>query len=179
MTTTDIPAPTTKGERHHYAIKRATEACEALETFQLARLADCGTPASTTEGADALDTARGVAVDVAVWELDNVDPDEAALICAGDGADDLADLTSDSVWEGVDGSAVLIYTARKREAFHELDGWQEDTGDFGPPQDLDEAAAWALFGILRRAADAVVDEFATAYTDAIAEYAELDDEDDQ
>lgn len=179
MTTTTIPAPTTKGERHHYAIKRATEACESLDAFQIARLAGCGTPGSGTEGADALDTARLIATEAAEWQLDGVDPDEAALICSGDGADDLADLTDESVWEGVDSSAVLIYTGRKRDAFHELDGWQEDTGDFGAPRDLDEAATWALFGILRRAAAAVVGEFAEAYTDAIAEYAELDDEDDQ
>lgn len=179
MTITDIPAPTTKGERHHYAIKRATEACEELDAFQIARLASCGTPGPGTEGADALDTARSIAVEAAEWELDGVDPDEAALICSGDGADTLAELTDESVWEGVDSSAVLIYTGRKRDAFHELDGWSEDIGDFGAPSDLDEAATWALFGILRRAAAAVVDEFAEAYTNAVAEFPELDDEDSQ
>lgn len=179
MTTTDIPAPTTKGERHHYAIKRAIEACESLETFQIARLADCGTPGPGTEGVFALDTARSIAVEAAEWELDNIDPDEAALICSGDGADTLAELAENAIWERVDGTSVLIFTADTRNAFHDLNGWLEDTGDFGTPRDLDEAAAWALFGILRRAAAAVVDEFAEAYVDAVAEFPDLDDEDGQ
>lgn len=180
MTTTSaIPAPTTKGERHHYAIKRATEACEALDAFQIARLADCGTPGPGTEGADALDTARLIAAEAAEWQLDDVDPDEATVICSGDGADTLADLTDDSVWEGLDGCAVLIYTLRKRNAFHDLDGWSEDVEDFGPPSDLDEAATWALFSILRRAARTVVDEFAEAYAEAVAEFPDLDDEADE
>lgn len=178
-TPTFTPAPTTKVERHRYAVEAATDACESLEIWDIARLADCGCPDLDTEGAGALRSAHNLAVEAAVEQLDNVDPDEAALIASGDGADTLADLTDDHVWQSVDGLAVLIYTARTRDAFHDLDGWEEDVRDFGQPETLDQAATWALFEILRRAAHAVVDHFAEAYADAVAEFPELDDEDDE
>lgn len=174
-------APTNKVERHHYAIEAATNSCDELWVTELARLADCGRPTDATEseGAGALRAARDLAVEAAVEQLENVDPDEAALICSGDGADWLSDLTEDDVWQSVDGLGVLIYTARKRDAFHELDGWSEDVADFGTPRDLDEAAAWALFGILRRAAREVVDHFAAVYSQVIEAFPELDEDGDE
>lgn len=177
-TPTSTPAPTTKVERHRYAVEAATEACEDLGAFRIANLADCGCPDLDTEGAGALRSARNLAVEAAVEQLEGVDPVEAALIASGDGADTLADLTDDDVWQSVDGLAVLIYTARTRDAFHDLDGWEEDVRDFGQPETLDQAATWALFEILRRAAHAVVDHFAEAYADAVAEFPELDELDE-
>lgn len=177
-TPTSTPAPTTKVERHAYAIEAAIEAAEALESWEIARLADCGRPARDTEGAGALRSARNLAVEAAVEQLDNVDPDEAALIASGDGADTLADLTDDDVWQSVDGLAVLIYTARTRDAFHQLDGWEEDVRDFGQPENLDQAATWALFEILRRAAREVVDHFAAVYSQVVEAFPELDELDE-
>lgn len=172
------PAPTTKAERHRYAIEAAIEAAESLEAWEIARLADCGRPARDTEGDEALRSARDAAVEAAAHHISNVDPDEAVLIASGDGADLLSDLTEDDVWQSVDGLGVLIYTARKRDAFHELDGWEEDVRDFGQPEDLDEAATWALFEILRRAAREVVDHFAAVYSQVIESFPELDELDE-
>ena len=174
-------APTTKVERHHYAIEAATNSCDELWVTDLARLADCGRPADATEseGAGALRCARDLAVEAAVEQLENVDPDEAALIASGDGADLLSDLTDDDVWQSVDGLGVLIYTARKRDAFHDLNGWEEDVRDFGQPEDLDQAATWALFEILRRAAREVVDHFAAVYSQVIEAFPELDEDGDE
>lgn len=177
MSTTDSTLTTT-AERHAYALTTATAACGDLDTWQLAQLAQCAVPTACTEGAEALDTARAVALEAIEWELSNVDADEAALICSGDGADLLVDLVSDSIHEGIDSTAVLIYTARTRDAFHQLDGWSESLEDLGTPDDLDTAATWILFEILRRAAHAVTDEFAEAYTGAVAEFPGLDDDED-
>lgn len=178
---TPTPAPTTKVERHHYAIEAATNSCDELWVADLARLADCGRPADATEseGAGALRSARDLAVEAAVEQLEGVDPDEAALICSGDGADLLSDLTDDDVWQSVDGLGVLIYTARTRDAFHDLDGWEEDVRDFGQPENLDQAAAWALFEILRRCAREVVDHFAAVYSQVIEAFPELDEDGDE
>lgn len=175
------PAPTTKVERHRYAVEVATDACESLESWEIARLADCGSPTDATEseGAGALRSARDLAVEAAVYHLDDVDPDEAALIASGDGADTLADLTDDDVWQSVDGLGVLIYTARTRDAFHDLVGWEEDVRDFGQPETFDQAAAWALFGILRRAASEVVGHFAAVYSQVVEAFPELDEDGDE
>lgn len=180
MSTPTTPTvPTTKAERHAYAVQAATEACESLDAWDIAHLADCGCPDLDTEGAGALRSARNLAVEAAVEQLEGVDPVEAALIASGDGADTLADLTDDDVWQSVDGLAVLIYTARTRDAFHQLDGWEEDVRDFGQPENLDQAATWALFEILRRAAREVVDHFAEEYAAAVAEFPELDEDGDE
>lgn len=171
MTTPDTTTHdlTTETGRHAYAIAAATDVCEELEPWELARLADCGCPAPGEEGSvgrDALDTARNVAVEACDWELAGVDPDAAREICEGNGGDDLESLTDDSRWENLDGSAVLIYTHQTRAAFHELNGWDEDVSDFGPPEDLGQAATWAVFGILRRCSAEVARKFAEAYLEA-------------
>lgn len=170
--------PTTAAEIHAAAIVRATELAEGLDTWELSRLADCGTPGGDTEGADALRIARDVATEAAAECLAGLDPAEAVDLCAE--AYGLHDATTDSVWEGVDGTAVLIYTSRTRAAFHELDGWEEDVSDWGTPEDLGQAATWAVFSIMRRCADAVVNTFATDYAEAVEDLGGLpeDDEDD-
>lgn len=175
--------PTTAAEIHAAAIARATEACEKLDLFGLARMASCGTPSErnaegeTTEGADALDTARNVAAEACAEHLGDLDPAEAVDLAAE--VWELADAVSDSVWEGIDGSGVLIYTARYREAFAELDGWREDpAGEFGADgDDMDKLAQLAVFSIMRRCAVAVVEHYAEAYTGAVEDLGGLPEDD--
>lgn len=176
-TGTTPTTPTTATEIHVAAIARANELAEGLDTWELSGLARCGTPGGDTEGADALDTARAVATEAAAEHLAELDPAEAVELCAE--AAELALAVSDSLWEGVDGSSTLIYTASYREAFAELDGWSEDIGgEFGPQSDMDKAAQLAVFLIMRRAAEAVVERYAEAYTEAVEELGGLPEGDD-
>ena len=170
----DTPTtPTTAAEIHAAAVAAATEACEALDLFDLARMASCGMPPAndrdgdTSEGADALDTARNVAAEAAAEHLAGLDPAEAVELCATPW--DLVDAVSDPVWEGVDGSGTLIYTACYREAFAELDGWSEDpAAEFGTDgADMDKLAQLAVFSIMSRCADAVAERYAEAYAEAV------------
>ena len=159
--------PTTAAEIHAAARAAATEACESLATGRLAAMAQCGTPRAMSEGAEALDTALLVAAEACEFHLAGLDPAEAVDLTAE--AWKLVDAVSDSVWEGVDGSATLIYTARYREAFAELDGWSEDpAGEFGMADgDMDKLAQLAVFSIMRRCADAVAERYAEAYAEAV------------
>lgn len=169
---------TTTAQIHAAALARATELAEGHTSGALANMAECGYPQGS-EGADALDTARMVAAEAAEWHLADLDPAEAVELAAD--AWELVDAVSDALWEGIDGSGTLIYTACYREAFAELDGWSEDVGgEFGPQGDMDKAAQLAVFSIMRRCAEAVVNTFATDYTEAVEDLGGLpeDDEDD-
>lgn len=172
--------PTTAAEIHAAAIARATELAEGHTSVALANMADCGAPSGGTEGADALDTARNVAAEAAAEHLAELDPAEAVELAAE--AWELVDAVSDSVWEGVDGSGTLIYTARYRAAFADLDGWEEDpAGEFGDlGGGMDKLAQLAVFSIMRRCAEAVAERYAEAYTEAVDDLGGLpeDDEDD-
>lgn len=166
----DTPTtPTTAAEIHAAAVVAATDACDALYVTDLARMADCGRPADATEseGANALRTARDVATEACAEHLAELDPAEAAELAAE--AWELEQAVSDHVWEGIDGSGTLIYTACYREAFADLDGWDEDpAGEFGTDgADMDKLAQLAVFSIMRRCADAVVEHYAEAYTEAV------------
>lgn len=182
-TGTTPTTPTTAAEIHAAALARATELAEALDLFDLARMASCGTPpernaeGETTEGADALRTARDVATEACAEHLAELDPAEAVELAAE--AWELVDAVSDSVWEGVDGSGTLIYTASYREAFAELDGWEEDpAGEFGDLSGgMDKLAQLAVFSIMRRCAEAVAERYAEAYTEAVEDLGGLPEDD--
>lgn len=180
-TTTTGTTPTTAAEIHAAALARATELAEGHTPGALANMAECGYPEGD-EGADALDTARNVAAEAAAEHLAELDPAEAVELAAE--AWELYDATTESVWQGIDGTAVLTYTARYRAAFADLDGWNEDpAGEYGMADHdggMDKLAQLAVFSIMRRAADAVVNTFATDYTEAVEDMGGLpeDDEDD-
>lgn len=176
--------PTTPAEIHAAAIARATDACDALYVTDLARMANCGRPddATESEGANALRTARDVATEACAEHLAEMDPAEAVDLCAEPWQ--LVDAVSDSLWEGVDGSGTLIYTACYREAFADLDGWEEDpTAEFGMADNgggMDKLAQLAVFSIMRRCADAVAEHYAEAYTEAVEDLGGLpEDEGDE
>ena len=164
----------TLSEIHAASIVRATEATEALTTRELASMSDCGRPdelnakGEATEGANALRTARDLAAEACADHLAELDPAEAVELC--NDAWELAQAVNDSLWEGIDGSATLIYTARYREAFADLDGWEEDPeGDMGPLGSIDQAAQMAVFQIMRRCGLAVAERYAEAYIEAVEE----------
>lgn len=174
--TSAAAAPTTAAEIHAYALAAARTYVADFPIWRLANITECGRPDADTTGADALDSARRTALE-AIDKYTPTDPHEAAEWFA-DVAD--CDEVSDYVWESVDSYGVLIYTARTREAFHELNGWDEDVSEFGPIEDLDKSAQVAVFNVLRRAALALVQEFAEDYAAEVAALGGLpeDDEDD-
>ena len=185
-TTTPGTTPTTAAEIHAAAIARATKVCEKLDLFDLARMASCGTPpernaeGETTEGADALDTARNVATEACAEHLGDLDLAEAVELATETW--DLVQALDTPLWEGIDGSGTLIYTACYREAFADLDGWEEDpAGEYGDVDGgMDKLAQLAVLQIMCRAAEAVVGHYAEAYTEAVDDLGGLpeDDEDD-
>lgn len=175
----DTPTtPTTAAEIHAAAIARATELAEGHTPGELANMADCGCPEGD-EGVDALDTARNVAAEACAEHLAGLDPAEAVELVAE--AWELVDAVSDPVWEGVDGSGTLIYTACYRAAFAELDGWGEDpAGEYGMADHdggMDKLAQLAVFSIMRRCAEAVVNTFATDYLEAVEDLGGLPEDD--
>lgn len=109
-----------------------TEDVKELTVWQLARMADCVTPDRTdSPGGDWLDTVRRDALDT----FDADDPDQE---------------TSESA-----DSLVPIYTATVWAVFVDLGAYQEDVTEFGPIEDMEQAAKVALYMIADRLISAI------------------------
>lgn len=70
---------------------------------------------------------------------------------------DYSDDRDDAPHQIVDG-LVPIYTAERWRVFTDLAAWQEDVTEFGPIEDMEQAAGVALYLIGSRLATAVIEE---------------------
>lgn len=127
--------------------KEALDNLRGLTVWQLVRMADCGTPdGQSSAGAVFLDSTRDATV-------------EAIGYASEDGVfnrDTFED--NGGVHELADG-APDIYTHTRWAEFVDLAAWQEDTSDYGPSEDLTQAAGVALYVIADRLVRALLDEY--------------------
>lgn len=135
-----------------------------LTTWHLADMAGCGSPdrpdgigcappadLSTVVPSPGAKFLRSVADDLAEriayhFEASGQDPRDV----------DLERELEDEVHEVADG-AVPIYTGTRWAVFTDLAAWQESMADYGPPDDLTDAAGAALYMIAERLAVALVE----------------------
>lgn len=140
-----------------------------LSTWHLANLAGCGSP----------DRPDGIGVSPPA-DLSTVDPSPGAKFLrsvADDTAEriayhfagddprqydpaDLADMLAEELAEVADG-APSVYTHTRWEQFTDLAAWNEDTAEYGVPEDdLTASAGVALYVIAERLALALVESWA-------------------
>lgn len=106
-----------------------------LNAYELARLADCGSP----------DTPES--------------PGAALLLSVQDDVNDLDARPDDDDTHQIADGAPDVYTYKRWQEFVDLAAWQEDLDELGgTPEDLTEAAGVALYIIARRLADRLIAE---------------------
>lgn len=112
---------------------------ERLTPYELARMADCGSPSSvSSEGAQFL-----TLVDDTVRER----------IAYSGGID------SDDVHELADGCVPLWSTWQLWQTFTDLEAWNVDTSDYGTPEDMTQGAATCLYLVAEQLVTALVDHY--------------------
>lgn len=125
---------------------------EKRTVWQLARLADCTDPdTSTSDGAEFL---RGVEYST-VEAFHNADFDERADSCwIGDTSHEIAD------------SCVPVYTHEMWSTFADLAAWNEDPSEYGTESDdMTKCAMVCLYMIGQRLASALLEELETTCWD--------------
>ena len=120
-----------------------------VHVYGLARRADVFDPDGTdTPGARWLELVR----DSAIEQLDCVSDDELT-------ADGIRDAMERGNHESAD-ALVPVYTAERWAIFTDLGAWTVDVSDFGPVEDVTEAAGLALYETARVLLDKLTEDVA-------------------
>jgi hypothetical protein len=111
--------------------------------YALARLADCHDPdTAESPGAQFLRSVETYTEERVHWEKDNDEETDVS-----DLAHEIADAT------------IPVYTGELWATFVDLQAWDEDISDYGDFEgDIEQVARWAVYGIGRRLAEALIEE---------------------